>query len=428
MKNRIRWLCVCLAVLLCPYISVAEEATPRLIIAVEYEANACNIAAEEAFLKIHPDAVIEYRKYTTEQFSAMAMTGEMDFDLAILDAETVNRMTQKGYVETLDEAIGLTEYPDKLIDIEKWVTLDGKMFMIPMSISQSIWVWNDLVARKCGIEFPAKDGVWTWEEYCELSKKFPMDTDGDGEPDAYFKGGASYMAAPLLVNQDADMFLNYIEIYPQEMDRFMDEYFDLFTESFTSPGLLPQDQNASVLIERWSVGTPMKAPGIMLPKPVFDSENPLYPAEIEGCFKAKNAPHSELANDFLNVLLSDEVLYTYVTNDEVSFVTKEPPTKRITNYDRRMAFKTCAFEDVNGIQTYCVQSGRTVKTTVAGISKSRYDTAQAYRSQISLNEFTGGRDFFDAMWINLQEWYVGHVNKDELKENVQYLIDMTLGE
>ena len=67
-----------------PFCTFAEDQPERLIIAmINYETGAQNFSIEEAFFKAHPNATIEYRIYSSEQFNGVLMNGQCDFDLAL---------------------------------------------------------------------------------------------------------------------------------------------------------------------------------------------------------------------------------------------------------------------------------------------------------------------------------------------------------
>lgn len=114
--------------------------------------------AEEAFFRVHPNGVIEYRLYDSrEQFEAMLMMNP-DFDVAIVGGYMVDILGEKGGLQSLDE-LGINEYPQTLLDYEDELSCDGKLMGLPQSVAQSYWTWNASAARKAGLTNPAPDGA-----------------------------------------------------------------------------------------------------------------------------------------------------------------------------------------------------------------------------------------------------------------------------
>lgn len=243
-------LILCLLMLPLTMVNAETAEEERLVIAIQTPGDALQVALEETFFKLHPNAVIEYRLYDTrEQFEAMLMS-DPDFDVAIVYDYMLQILAKKGMLQSLAE-LGINEYPQTLLDYEEELSYNGQLMGLPQSVIQQYWLWNTAVARKAGLENPAADGVWTWEEYYELMKKLPMDTDGDGEPDVYLRYGVGLMNYPELQNTDEEILCEYFDRYPRDMERFWNEYFDMFKEMFLSDALLGERTNdkQQVLIE-----------------------------------------------------------------------------------------------------------------------------------------------------------------------------------
>ena len=230
------------------------------------------------------------------------MNGQSDFDLAIATYRLTRAMLERGYIQTLD-TIGLTEYPEQLIDLRHLLMVDGKLIGIPLWEVQSCYFWDAGLARKAGISYPASAGYWTWEDFAELCRQLPKDTDGDGEPDVYLMYGTMLADCPYLQNVNPDMILNYLPLHADDMDTFFTEYFDLFREIFTSDALLAFDRSETkkhVLISYSSGLNPIDRAGTLMPIPVFSADEDYQMGGVSSLVLMQNAPHAELAADFLH--------------------------------------------------------------------------------------------------------------------------------
>lgn len=332
-------------------------------------------------------------------------------------------MLERGYIQTLD-TIGLTEYPEQLIDLSHLLMVDGKLFGIPLWEVQECYFWDAGMARKAGVSYPAAAGYWTWEDFAELCRQLPKDTDGDGEPDVYLMYGSSLADCPYLQNVEPTMILNYFKIHSDDMDTFFTKYFDLFREIFTSDALLAFDRSETkkhVIISYSSGLNPIDRAGTLMPIPVFSADEDYQMGGVTSLVLMQNAPHAELAADFLHAALSDEALSLF-SGDETRLMAKKAPTKRVTN---QQTLKP-VFSDVNGIKTAYVTAGRRYFTSI--YSAGGYSKAQAFREKLFESTFPGKSDFHGAVWSCLQEWYLGHISDAELQESVTYLVEMALEE
>ena len=125
MKRLISFVSCLLLLASISFCAFAEDEPERVVIAmINYETGAQNFPIEEAFFKEHPNATIEYRIYSGEQFNGVLMNGQCDFDLAIATYSLERAMLERGYIQTLD-TIGLTEYPEQLIDLSHLLMVDG---------------------------------------------------------------------------------------------------------------------------------------------------------------------------------------------------------------------------------------------------------------------------------------------------------------
>lgn len=96
-----------------------------------------------------------------------------------------------------------------------------------------------------------------------------------------------------------------------------------------------------------------------MPIPVFSADEDYQMGGVSSLVLMQNAPHAELAADFLHAALSDEALSLF-SGDETRLMAKKAPTKRVTN---QQTLKP-VFSDVNGIKTAYVTAGRRYFTSI----------------------------------------------------------------
>ena len=466
---------LCLMLLIPALPATAEEASQRLIIAVTSEEDALNLSIEEAFFRENPNVTIEYRLYSPKQLNSILMTNQADFDMVILDYATLMDVVEKDYLLALDQ-IGLEAYPAELLDMSELLTYNGKLFALPISIGQEAWFFHYELSEQNNIEYPAKDGVWTWEDYLEFSKQFPISFGENGERHLYMMTSASLLDYPSLQNVQVDMFLNYLALYPNEIDRFFTDYLPTFRQVLKSDALMPSELDESRLEraertndllvvttgddnpiglmqscmarEGWlntlswlrdpniwtediteeevSEILPTLDSWMLLPVPVFDKDDVRYLGYMTACGIMKNAPHKELAAKFIETMYSQEALDTGVVMGETAFLGRECPSQLILD---KYAYYP-VFTDENGTQVYTVQAGRSFDYLPFSsmYAEHMYYEAQEYRSHLAVTRFHAQRDFYNAVWSYLQEWYLGHISDAELQESVTYLVEMALEE
>lgn len=135
-------------------------------------------------MKTNPNVTIEYRLYSSNQLNSLLMTNQTDFDMIILGYAGLMDMVEKDYLLTLDQ-IGLETYPAELLDMSELLTYNGKLLALPISIGQEALFIHYELSEQHNIEYPAKDGAWTWEDYFEFSKRFPISFGENREKHLY---------------------------------------------------------------------------------------------------------------------------------------------------------------------------------------------------------------------------------------------------
>lgn len=473
--RRLLTLLLCLTMLIPALPATAEETEQRLVIAITSEEDALYLPIEEAFFKANPGVTIEYRLYSSNQLNSLLMTNQADFDIIISGYTRMIDMAEKDYLLTLDQ-IGMETYPAELLDVSELLTYNGKLFALPISIQQDAWIIHYELSEQNNIEYPAKDGVWTWEEYLEFSKQFPITFGEHGEKHLYMMTGTSFPDYPFLQNVQIDMFRNYIKLYPNDIERFFTDYFPIFRQVLKSDALLPielseaslsrEERTNDVLVakpvecnpivmvqscmlrEGWlttleNLRNPnLTVEGIteeevleilptldswmLLPVPVFNKDDVRYLGYMTACGIMKNAEHKELAAKFIEAMYSEEALDTGVLMGESAFMGRQCPSQLIID---KYAYYP-VFTDEDGTQVYTVEAGRSFECWpfTDTYAEHMYYEAQEYRSHLAVTRFHAQRDFYNAVWSCLQEWYLGHISDAELQESVTYLVEMALEE
>lgn len=475
--RRLLTLLICLTMLIPALPATAEETEQRLVIAITSEEDALYLPIEEAFFKANPGVTIEYCLYSSNQLNSLLMTNQTDFDMIITGYAGLMDMVEKDYLLTLDQ-IGLEAYPAELLDMSELLMYNEKLFALPISIGQEAWFIHYELSEQNNIEYPAKDGAWTWDEYLEFSKRFPILFGKNREKNLYMMTGASLLDYPALQNVQVDMFLNYLALYPNEINRFFTDYFPTFRQVLKSDALMPRKLDESgilrenrtndVLMVITSADNPigmmqsfmaregyldtlalMHDPNLtfsggpteeeivneilpslnswmLLPVPVFDKNDVRYLGYMTACGIMKNAPHKELAAKFIEAMYSEEALDTGVVMGETAFIGRECPSQLILD---KYAYYP-VFMDENGTQVYTVEAGRSFEYIpfTSMYAEHMYYEAQEYRSHLAVTRFHAQRDFYNAVWSYLQEWYLGHISDAELQESVTYLVEMALEE
>ena len=403
--RRLLTLLICLTMLIPALPATAEAAEQRLVIAITSEESALNLPLEEAFFKANPGVTIAYRLYSTNQLNSLLMTNQTDFDMIITGYAGLIDMAEKDYLLTLDQ-IGLEAYPAELLDMSELLMYNEKLFALPISIGQEAWFIHYELSEQNNIEYPAKDGAWTWEEYLEFSKRFPILFGKNREKNLYMMTGASLLDYPALQNVQVDMFLNYLALYPNEINRFFTDYFPTFRQVLKSDALMPMELNESrflreertndLLVVKSTEDNPigmmqsfmaregylgtlalMHDPNLtfsggpteeeivneilptldswmLLPVPVLDKNDVRYLGYMTACGIMKNAPHKELAAKFIEAMYSEEALDMGVVMGETAFIGRECPSQLILD---KYAYYP-VFMDENGTQVYTVEAGR----------------------------------------------------------------------
>ena len=433
MKRVFGWLLI-LALLSCSFTAGAEN--DMLVIAVLQESDAMNLPAEEAFFKQYPSAMIEYRLYTEEQLNTMLITGTKEFDMAILPYPTLFNMAKKGLLAPVNQSINQSTYPDQLIDLSGLLTIDDWVFALPMSIAQPFWIWNESIAAPAGVSYPEK-AAWSWVDYAELANQFPKDVDGDGMVDTYLMYGSYLPAYPAFESVNLNMFTQYAAQH-SDFDSFAEQYLELFREILVSDALMNIKEDTGsfcVLIQEASADNPLDIlDGALveelggyrfLAPPLLDPENIRYAGSMSACAMMKNADRDDLAAAFLRAMISEDALHYGVFRQNNRLISRKPPKQMY--FDENGDFAP-VFMERDGRIAYRVAAGRDIPVISFIYSDDAFALSQDFREKLIIDTFLMGRDFYDAAWANFQEWYVGHLNNEQLTEAMAYLFGIARGQ
>ena len=165
---------------------------------------------------------------------------------------------------------------------------------------------------------------------------------------------------------------------------------------------------------------------MLLPVPVFEKNDVCYLGAMRACGIMKNTKNVELAEKFIKAMLLEEALDTGVLMNEIALVAQKCPSRMIINPLEYYP----VFVNKEGNRVYTVQQGRSFEYLPFSVffTEHAYYEAQEYRSHLAVTRFHAQRDFYNAVWSYLQEWYLGHISDAELQESVTYLVEMALEE
>ena len=366
----------------------------------------------------------------------MLITGTTEFDMAILPYQTLLNMAKKGLLAPVSQAIDQSAYPDQLIDMSELLTIDDWVFALPMNIAQTFWIWDESIAAQAGISYP-EEAAWSWEDYAELANQFPRDADGDGMADIYLMYGSYLPAYPAFESVNLNMFTQYAA-QQSDFAAFAEQYLELFREILVSDALLNINEDTGsfcVLIQEASADTPLdimngslveEQGGFrFLAPPLLDSRNIQYAGSMSACAMMKNADRNDLAAAFLRAMISEDALHYGVFRKNTRLISRNPPKQMY--FDENGDFEP-VFMEQDGRNAYRVAAGRDIPVISFVYSDDAFALSQDFRAKLTIDTFLMGRDFYDAAWANFQEWYVGHLNNEQLIEGMEYLFGIARGQ
>jgi len=143
----------------------------------------------EEFEKQHPNIRVNL---ISNPFSQMMETIEInmstasnDIDLLFVDSPLTMNYSIKGYLEPLDDLLGVD--PEQV-----WIqssidagTYKGQLVAAPLNSSSQVLYLNKDLFEANGIPLPTENERMTWEQLVEIGQKLTADTNGDGQTDIF---------------------------------------------------------------------------------------------------------------------------------------------------------------------------------------------------------------------------------------------------
>jgi ABC-type glycerol-3-phosphate transport system substrate-binding protein len=419
--------------LLLPWNQCAAE-NQILKIIVLNESDAQNWTAEEAFFMAYPEVEIEYVLFSEDQLYSRLITQTVEADLVILPYNVLISLEKNGYLAYLDDAVGIHDYPDQLIDLSRLFMKDGRVFALPISLYQECYCWHEDVGKEIGLSYPGTD-PWTWEDYAKLTEKFPI-TNSGSSPDVYLSYGQSVAAYPSLNNVNLEMFFQYVKTH-SEFSSFQGDYLELFRKIFVNKAYLElsvtADDNVSVLLGRTSQN-PVELLGadnyddfgvmLFLPPPVLSDEYVSYPGYLWGCGILNNASSSDLAAGFIRAMLSEKAL-DYATNMRYDQLVSAAAPRY--EYVLPGTLYRPVFSSEGSYPMLRICPGRNFQIWDFSYSEDAFLQSQQFRSLLSVDTAPAGRDFYNAAYAVLQEWLEGRIDDAAMTERMNYLLGLARG-
>lgn len=415
------------------FLCIAEENTLKVIVTRETDAQ--NWPAEEAFFSHHPESVIEYTLYTEDQLFSQLLSQTVEADIVILPYGILNNLAEKGYLNYLDDAAGIYEYPAQLLDLRRLFVRNNRVFALPTSIRQEFLAWNEGIGNRINLLYPGPE-TWEWNEFAELAEYFPCDSDDDGTADTYLIYGESVSGYPYLNNVCLGMFQQYIASH-FEFNTFQRDYLNLFRKIVANKALLNISSMTGnglyTILERVASDNPIeymdrlmsdeKGNMLFLPMPSLANEDTAHTGYLWGCGVLKNAISPDLAADFISAMISDDALDCAVQMRYDQLVSLAAPHKEY----QYSAYNQPEFASRGDAPVFEICPGRDFAMDDFLCSNEAFQQSQSFRAQLSVHTIPVGRDFYDAAFAVIQEWLEGYIDDDGMTERVNYLLDIANG-
>lgn len=249
--------------------------------------------------------------------------------------------------------------------------------------------------------------------------------------------GSMLAAYPAFSNCNLDMFTQYVSLY-DDFSYFSEHLLPLFRNIVVSPATLSQAEGRegkNVLLYRFGISNPIdlmdRAIGFedaierFLPMPLLDTEDEKYYGSMEVLSMMKDARNPELAKDFLLAYVSDTALdYVTAPNFE-KMVSKKLPTYL---YVAEGESYRPAFSAEGDVTRCLITAGRVLPSISFTYSEEAFNQSQAYREKLGCDTLLLGKDFYDAAWSYLQDWYLGRIDDRALTNEMSYLFDLAKGQ
>lgn len=198
-----------LALMLVMAYGTAFAASTELVVATEagVEDTDWFQAALAEFAQAHPDVevVIEPHEGITARpkFVSAAYAGNAP-DVLMANLYWVKDFALNGWLTPLSDYTEEGYFDDFFPDFVDYCTVDGKVYGMHNGTDIATIIYRKSMLEEAGIEPPAYNEAWTWDELAENAQKLNKDTDGDGVTDiwgcgmiGYVGGATTYTNFPL---------------------------------------------------------------------------------------------------------------------------------------------------------------------------------------------------------------------------------------
>ena len=97
----------------------------------------------------------------------------------------VKDFAKNGWITPVNDYFDEETINDFYADFRNYATVDGKLYGFFNATDIATIVYRKSLLEAAGIEIPAEDECWTWEQFVEAGKKLTQDTDNDGKIDVW---------------------------------------------------------------------------------------------------------------------------------------------------------------------------------------------------------------------------------------------------
>jgi multiple sugar transport system substrate-binding protein len=283
----------------------------------------------EEFEKQHPNIMVNL---ISSPFGQMMETIEIkmstssdDVDLLFVDSPLTMNYSIKGYLEPLDDLLGVDP---KQVWIQSSIdagTYKGQLVAAPLNSSSQVLYLNKDLFEANGVPLPAENERMTWEQLVEIGQKLTADTNGDGQTDifgfSFDQVDRAYQLLPLVNSLGGQMMSDdglKTEGYtnsPEAIQAYQ-FYSDLFNNYRISPKIKKEEtieyftsgKVAMFLAANHSLPR-IKSSGINFAvtlHPYFEGGQVVTPTGAWGMGISKFSKKKEAAAEFLKFLSADK--------------------------------------------------------------------------------------------------------------------------
>lgn len=283
----------------------------------------------EEFEKQHPN--IRVNLYSSpfgqmmETIEIKMSTASDDVDLLFVDSPLTMNYSIKGYLEPLDDLLGVDP---KQVWVQSSIdagTYKGQMVAAPLNSSSQVLYLNKDLFEANGVPLPAENERMTWEKLVELGQQLTADTNGDGQTDifgfSFDQVDRAYQLLPLvnslggtMMSEDGLKTDGYTNS-PEAVQAFQ-FYSDLFNKYNISPKVKKEEtieyftsgKVAMFLAANHSLPR-IKSSGINFAvtlHPYFEGGKVVTPTGAWGMGISKFSKNKEAAAEFLKFLTVDK--------------------------------------------------------------------------------------------------------------------------